>query len=285
MAAISAAAVNELRKRTDLPMMECKSALVEADGDLEKAVEILRVRNKGVGVKRAGNETGEGRVGLWFDPSHQKASIVELRSESAPVANSEQFMTLARDLARHVAEHPNSTIEAILTQPFVDKPSITVADRINEAIGLLRENMKLARFQVLTGDGYYGGYVHHNGSVGALVKLSAKPEPEDLGRDVAMHVVAYQPTPIAVNQSEVPADVVAKEKSIAQQKAEATGKPGPDRGANCRGPDEVVVRRERPDRTAVRQGLVEDGRPSRQGAEGRGRRLRPLQSWREPRLT
>ena len=225
MAAISAAAVNELRKRTDLPMMECKSALVEADGDMEKADEILRVRFKIQAGKRSGNETGEGRIGMWFDPSHQKAAIIELRSESAPVANSEQFMTLARDLARHVAENPKATVEEILTQPFVDKPSITVTDRINETIGLLRENMKLARFQVLSGDGYYGGYVHHNGSVGALVKLSAKPEPEDLGRDVAMHIVAYQPTPIAVTQSEVPADVVAKEKSIAQQKAEATGKP------------------------------------------------------------
>ena len=98
MSQISAAAVNELRKRTDMPLMECKSALVEAEGDMDKAIEVLRSRNSKVVAKRVGNETAEGRVGVAIDGS--TASILEVLCESAPVTKSDQFIALVNDSVR-----------------------------------------------------------------------------------------------------------------------------------------------------------------------------------------
>ena len=127
---ITAAQVNELRKRTDRPMMECKSALQEAGGNMEKAVDILRIRNKGVGDKRAMNETAEGRMGVYVDPKTSTAAIIEVRCEVAPVAKGEHFAALVNDLAKHVALKNPASVEAMLTQEIA--PGKTVTDRINE---------------------------------------------------------------------------------------------------------------------------------------------------------
>jgi elongation factor Ts len=133
--------VNELRKRTDRPMMECKSALQEAEGDMGKAVDILRIRNKGVGDKRAMNETAEGRMGVSIDPKSATAAIVEIRCESAPVAKSDHFIKLANDIAAYIVAKNPASVETMLTAEIT--PGHTVTDRINEVIGLLRENMKV----------------------------------------------------------------------------------------------------------------------------------------------
>jgi elongation factor Ts len=220
---ITAAAVNELRKRTDLPMMECKSALTEAGGDLEKAVDILRVRFKNAANKRGGNETAEGRIAVFIDPAAQVAAIVDMRCESAPTAKNERFVALANDIARQVAQKDPKTVEELLAQPFAGGTG-TVTDRINEVIGVIRENMKPYRFVRLTG-GHFGEYVHHDGSVGVLVQVEGAKADSALLRDVSMHVTAAHPTPVAARREEVPPEVVAKEKEIAKAKAEATGKP------------------------------------------------------------
>lgn len=217
---ISAAMVNELRKRTDRPMMECKSALQESGGDMEKAVDILRIRNKGVGDKRAMNETAEGRMGIYVDPASATAAIVELRCESAPVAKSDHFVALANDIAKHIAIKNPATVEALLTQEIA--AGKTVTDRIQEVLGLLRENMKVQRFTRLTG-GVFGSYVHHDGTLGVLVQAEGKSS-ETL-KDLSMHIAAVQPTPAAVRREDVSPALIAKEKEIAKAKAEATGKP------------------------------------------------------------
>jgi elongation factor Ts len=218
---ITAAMVNELRKRTDRPMMECKSALQEAGGDMEKAVDILRIRNKGVGDKRAMNETAEGRMGVYVDAGAATGAIVELRCESAPVAKSDHFIALANEIAKHVATKNPETVEALLTQEIA--PGKTVTDRIQEVLGLLRENMKVQRFARLTG-GVYGSYVHHDGSLGVLVQGKGTDNAAVL-KDLSMHIAAVQPTPAAVRREEVSPALIAKEKEIAKAKAEATGKP------------------------------------------------------------
>lgn len=220
-APITAAQVNELRKRTDRPMMECKSALQEAGGEMEKAVDILRIRNKGVGDKRAMNETAEGRMGIYVDPKSNTAAIIEVRCESAPVAKGEHFIALVSELATQVVLKNPSSVEAMLTQEIA--PGKTVTDRINEAIGLLRENMKIKRFERLTG-GVFGGYVHHDGTLGVLVQAKGSENPAVL-KDISMHIAAVQPTPAAVRREEVSPAILAKEKEIAIAKAEATGKP------------------------------------------------------------
>jgi elongation factor Ts len=225
MSQITAAAVNELRKRTDLPLMECKTALQEADGDMEKAILLIREKFAKVAVKRAGNETAEGRVAVYIDPATENAAIIEVRCESAPVTKSDQFMTLVNELARAVAENNPESVDQFLTQP-VSGFKGTVTDRIHEAIGLLRENMKVHRFQRLYG-GAFGHYVHHDGTLGVLIQVKGGKAHDEALRDVSAHIAALNPPYLAVG--DVPADVVAREKELAvkqiQEDPKNAGKP------------------------------------------------------------
>ena len=219
---ITAALVNDLRKRTDLPMMECKAALQEAGGDMERAIDIIRVKVKGAGVKRAGNETAEGRVGVYIDNAAQVGALVEVRCESAPVAKGEHFVKLANAIAQVVAKQNPSTVDTLLTSD--NGAGKTVQDLIHDVIAVLRENMKVQRFARLHG-GLFGEYVHHDGTLGVLLQASGSGANPAVLRDVCMHIAAVQPTPVAARREEVAADLIAREKDIAKAKAEATGKP------------------------------------------------------------
>jgi elongation factor Ts len=209
MSAISAAAVNELRKRTDRPLMECKKALTEAEGDLAKAADLLRSWDAKAGTKREANETAEGRVAVALVGGN--AAIVELRCESAPTAKNEHFAALADAIARHVAEHNPADVATLLTQKF---GGATVQDRINEAVGLIREKMIVHRFARVTG-GSYGYYVHHDGTVGALIAASGNPgaNSDEVLRDACAHASAMNPT--YATSAAVPAETVEKEKTFA----------------------------------------------------------------------
>src|SRR5262249_36755341 len=138
-------------------------------GDMEKAVELLRKQNKEAQDKAATRETAEGRIGVFIDPAQKVGGIIEVRCESAPVAKSDLFIKLTEDLARQVALKGATTPEALLAQPFVDKPGQTVNERIGEVVGLIRENMKPARMARLTG--LLGSYVHHDGTTGVLLQV------------------------------------------------------------------------------------------------------------------
>lgn len=222
MSTISATAVKTLRDRTNQPMMDCKAALTEANGDMEKAVEILRKRGKDVADKKGGRETAEGRIAAYISADGAVGALVEMRCESPPVIKSEPFVKLANDIARQVAVNQPASVEALLAQPYVDDPQHTVDARIHDVIGLIRENMKPARFLRLSG-GQLGSYCHHDGSIGVLVQVEgAKAEPQLL-RDVCMHITARNP--VAGRREDIPADMIAKEKEIARSQAASTGKP------------------------------------------------------------
>ncbi len=214
MSTISAAAVNELRKRTDLPMMECKKALVEANGDMDKAVEILRSQFAKATVKREGNETAEGRVGIAIDTATNVAAIVELRCESAPSAKSDQFIALAADVAKHLIASDAADVPVLLTQKH---GSGTVQDRINEVVGVIREKMIVHRFTRLSG-GVFGQYVHHDGTVGVLLHCTGTGGTTEILRDVSAHIAAMNPQYIV--SSEVPADLMAKERAVVMSQIE-----------------------------------------------------------------
>ncbi|HMP02617.1 MAG TPA: translation elongation factor Ts [Gemmatales bacterium] len=223
MAAITADAVNRLRKMTDRPMMECKAALTEAAGDLEKAVSILRERNAKLMAGKADRETAEGRVGIWIAPDHSAAGIIEVRCESAPVAKAEDFVKLVDDLAQHVAQGTQGTesVDELLTMKLHGQSAVTVQDRIGEVVGKIRENMKIARFKVLRG-GPFGSYVHFDGSVGVLFQADGgEPNPEVL-KDVAMHVTAKQP--VAATREQIDPALLAAEKDLAQKQVAADPK-------------------------------------------------------------
>jgi elongation factor Ts len=219
---ISAALVKSLRDRTNLPMMECKKALTQTNGDIEKAIDLLRTNFKNVAVSRGGKETAEGRIGVFVASDMKSGALVEMRCESPPVVKAEAFVQLANDVARQVAHSSPANVEALLAEKFVGDPSKTVADRINDTIGLIRENMKPSRFKRLAG-GLLGSYVHHDGSVAVLVQVEGATADPQLLRDVCMHITAKNP--IAARREDMPADVVAKEKAIAVAQAAATGKP------------------------------------------------------------
>lgn len=199
MSAISAAAVNELRKKTDLPLMECKKALTETNGDMEKAVEWLRSQFGKAMSKRAENETAEGRVAVLV--AGDKAAIIELRCESAPTAKNELFGKLADDLVKAVLEQNPANVDALCALP-------AVKNRIEETVGLIREKMIVHRFARLTG-GVFGFYVHHDLMGGALVQCAGSGSHDELLRDIGAHVVALNP-PYATPAG-VPADALAKE--------------------------------------------------------------------------
>lgn len=215
MSAISAAAVNELRKRTDLPLMECKKALTESGGNLDKAVELLRSWNAKAAVKREGNEVAEGRIGIHTEPAAETAAIVELRCESAPSAKADQFILLVGDLARQVASAAPETVDQLMAQPYVGGKG-TVKDRVDEVIGLIREKMIVQRFDRVKAP-VYGWYVHHDGTVGTLIACTGKPTgpTDEVLKDVCAHVSALNPP--YVTPDAIPSDVSAKEKTLILQ--------------------------------------------------------------------
>jgi elongation factor Ts len=207
---ISATTVKTLRERTNAPMMDCKAALTEAAGDLDKAVEILRKKNAGFQDKRGDRETAAGRIEIYIDPVAKVGAILEMRCESAPVTKTEQFVTLARDVVRQVALKNPASVEALLAQPFLDTPGKTVNERIGDVAGIIREVMRPTRFIRL--NGLLGGYVHHDGSVGVLLQVEGAKADAQLLRDVCMHITARNP--LSATREDIKADRVAKEKEI-----------------------------------------------------------------------
>ncbi len=222
MSEIPAALVKQLRDRTLAPFGDCKKALIETGGDIDKAIDLLRKKNSAIQAKTGDRETAEGRIGVFVDPAKGIAGLVELRCESPPVTKSEHFIALANDIARHVAASPAKDVDELLTQKFVDGSGKTVFDRIGEVVGIIRENMKPAKFARF--EGTCGAYAHHDGSVGVVLEVEGGSNPELL-RDICMHIVAKKP--MALHREEVPADLVAKEREIAKEQAEAQGKGKP----------------------------------------------------------
>jgi elongation factor Ts len=218
---ISAADVKTLREKTNAPFMDCKAALTEANGDMDKAIEILRKKNAGIRAKKGERETAEGRVAVFIDSGNKVGVILELRCESAPVAKNDLFVKLADDLARHIAMANPASVEDLVAQPFSGDPKRTVNERVDEVVGLIRENMKPARFVRLTG--LLAGYSHHDGRLGVLLQVEGDNDNQDLLRGVCMHIAAKNP--VAARREDVAADVIEKEKEIARAQAQATGKP------------------------------------------------------------
>ncbi|MFM8272642.1 MAG: translation elongation factor Ts [Gemmata sp.] len=216
MAAVTPQMVKQLRDRTDQPMGLCKQALDENAGDMEKAIDWLRERSKGVTAKREGNETAEGRIGVSVDNGAKRAAIVEMRCESAPSAKSDQFIALANDLAKAAAGSKAADVAAMLVEPLGGKG--TVADRISDVVGVIREKMVLHRFQRLEG-GVYGSYIHHDGTVGVVIECKGAATNDELLRDVAAHIAALNP-PYATT-ADVPADVMEKEKALVKADMDA----------------------------------------------------------------
>ncbi|NLX05460.1 MAG: translation elongation factor Ts [Phycisphaerae bacterium] len=232
MADISAALVKQLRELTQLPMMDCKKALQDAEGDIVKAQDILRKSGALAAAKKAGRETAEGRVATFVTPDQKAAAIVEVRCETAPVANTEDFSRLCRTIAEHLATTSQwpADVQQLLGQTVASEGR-TVQDLLNDIINKIRENMQPVRFERLAG-GVITSYEHHNGQVATLVQFNGQDggvTPSDqvvqFGRDLCMHITAVNP--MALSREEISAAVVAKEKEVieAQVAEQSKGKP------------------------------------------------------------
>jgi elongation factor Ts len=224
VAEISAGAVKDLRERTGAGMMDCKRALADASGDAEKAIELLRERGQAKAGKRAGRETSEGVIAVAL--RGPRGAIVELGCETDFVGKNEQFVALAASVARLVAADPAiGGVDAALRARL---DSGSVADAIAAAIARIGENVVLKRVSSLgVPRGVVGGYVHAGGKLGVLVGLetaAAGAELDALAKDVAMHVAAADPPPLAVDRSGVPAALVEKEREILRKQALQSGK-------------------------------------------------------------
>ncbi len=224
MAQITAAQVKTLRQQTGLPMMECKAALTECDGDQEQAVEYLAKKHKGKMESRADRETGEGRLAVFIDDAQTTGAIIELRCETTPVAKNEVFVTLADSIALQVArqEEAAPTPETIQAADSVAQPGQSINDLMVAAYGLLRETMKLSACRKVTGQ-FLTHYIHHDGKSGVLIALDAKPTDDSVALDLCHHATFAQP--MAIDRDGVSAEEVDKVRTRARELALSEGKP------------------------------------------------------------
>lgn len=225
MAEITAAAVMALRDKTGLPMMECKKALLECGGNTEEAVEWLRKQGIKTQAMRADRETSTGRLAVFADPAKNVGTIIELKCESAPVANSPDFKALAEDIATTLALGPGAKTPAdLLAQKSHAHPDKTLAEIKDDLFNRMREVFDLARICRI--DAPCGGYAHHDGSKAAIVEVAGKtsgPDAATVAKDISMHVVALAPK--AITKDDLDPAVVAKEKEILSEAARGEGKP------------------------------------------------------------
>ncbi|MCP4251614.1 MAG: translation elongation factor Ts [bacterium] len=224
MAQITAAQVKALRQQTGLPMMECKAALTECDGDQEQAVEYLTKKHKGKMEARSDRETGEGRLAVFIDDAKTTGAVIELRCETAPVGKNEVFVNLADNIALQVAQQDEAapSPETIQAADSVAQPGQTINDLMVTAYGQLRETMKLGTCRKVTGN-FLTSYVHHDGKSGVLIALDAKPTDESAALDLCHHATFARP--LAIDRDGVPAEAVEKVRTQAREVAQSEGKP------------------------------------------------------------
>ena len=218
MAAITASMVSELRGKTDAPMMECKKALTEADGDMAKAEEILRVKLGNKATKAATRVAAEGVVGLYLSADGKLGALVEVNSETDFVAKNDEFIALAKGCAELVATRNPADVAALSALPMGEG---TVETTRTALVGKIGEHMALRRFARMEASGRLTSYVHGGSKIGVLVDVTGGDE--QLGKDLAMHIAASKPK--SLDASGVPAELLDTERRIAVEKAREAGKP------------------------------------------------------------
>lgn len=216
MANISAKDVKELREKTGVGMMECKKALVEADGDMDKAIDFLRERGLAAAQKKASRIAAEGVVLPYYDKAAKKGVVVEVNSETDFVAKNEKFMSFVEGVAKTILATDPADVEELKEANF-DGTDRTVTETLNDLVLAIGENMKVRRFERM--EGIVATYIHAGGSVGVMVGFDVADESkadtaefDAMGKNVAMQIAAMNPA--YLDQASVPAEVVEHEKGI-----------------------------------------------------------------------
>lgn len=219
MAQITAALVKELREITGAGMMDCKKALVECEGDKDKAIDYLREKGIAKAAKKAGRIASEGVVAAAVTADGKTACIVEINSETDFVAKNENFQNLVKKIAEHIVACKPADMDALNASQMDGK---TVADVMTEAVASIGEKLSLRRFEVYTTeDGQLATYIHMGGKIGVIVELSGGDEA--LGKDVAMQIAAAKPQ--CIGRADVDKEALAHEREVLRKQALEEGKP------------------------------------------------------------
>ncbi|WP_438966074.1 translation elongation factor Ts [Flavobacterium sp.] len=248
MATITAAEVNKLRTITGAGMMDCKKALVEADGNFDLAIENLRKKGQKVAANRSDRESTEGAAIAVVNADKTAGVVISLNCETDFVGKNESFIKLATDLANHALQF--SSQEELLASDF---NGITVADKLIEQTGVIGEKIEVGAFEKLEG-AFIGSYIHAGNKIATLTSLSANVEgAEEVSRNVAMQAAAMNP--IALNEAGVDAAIIEKEIEIAKEQLRAEGKPEAMLDNISKG----KIQRFYKDNTLVNQDYIKDG--------------------------
>ncbi len=218
---VSASLVKELREKTGAGMMDCKKVLTETDGDMEKAIDLLRERGIAKAAKKSGRVAAEGLVEGYISADGKIGAIVEVNSETDFVAKNEEFKKFVADVARQVVEKNPATVEELLAQESIAVAGKTVNEVLIEKIATIGENLNIRRFARFEAEGLVEKYIHGDGKIAVLVNM--KKGTSEVAKDLCMQIAAARAE--FVTRDQVPADRVAKEKEILKAQTMNEGKP------------------------------------------------------------
>ena len=218
---VTASLVKELREKTGAGMMDCKKVLTETDGDMEKAIELLRERGIAKAAKKSGRVAAEGLVEAYVSEDGKIGAVVEVNSETDFVAKNEEFKTFVMNIAKQIVEKAPKTVEELLEQESIEVPGKTVNEVLVEKIATIGENMNIRRFERFESEGLVEKYIHGDGKIAVLVNM--KKGTNEVAKDICMQIAAARPE--YLNEQSVPAERVEKEKEILKAQTMNEGKP------------------------------------------------------------
>ena len=218
---ITASQVKDLREKTGAGMMDCKKVLTEADGDMEKAIELLRERGIAKAAKKSDRVAAEGLVDAYITEDGKVGAVVEVNAETDFVASNAEFKSFVSDIAKQVALNNPADVEALLAQNSISDPTKTVQEVLTNKIATIGENMTIRRFERFETNGTVAKYIHGDGKIAVLVDMNNASE--ELAKDICMQIAAAKPE--YLNRESVPAERVEKEMEILKVQAMNEGKP------------------------------------------------------------
>ena len=218
---VTASQVKDLREKTGAGMMDCKKVLTETDGDMEKAIELLRERGIAKAAKKSGRVAAEGLVEAYISEDGKVGAIVEVNAETDFVAKNEEFKSFVASVAKQVVEKAPKDLEDLLAQESMDEAGKTVKDVLTDKIAKIGENMNIRRFVRFESDGLIEKYIHGDGKIAVLVNM--KGGDNEVAKDVCMQIAAARPE--YLNEASVPEDRLNKEKEILKVQTMNEGKP------------------------------------------------------------
>ena len=218
---VTASLVKELREKTGAGMMDCKKVLTETDGDMEKAIELLRERGIAKAAKKSGRVAAEGIVEAYISEDGKVGAIVEVNSETDFVGKNEEFRTFVMNVAKQVVEKNPADVESLLAQDSIEEPGKTVQEVLVGKIATIGENLNIRRFARFASEGLVEKYIHGDGKIAVLINM--KKGSKEVAKDVCMQIAAARPE--YLNEESVPAERIEKEKEILKIQTMNEGKP------------------------------------------------------------